>query len=132
MERLSLKLAAVLALLAIALLCADAAARRWIAWRRRRRGQGGVYGVVVDAAGRVLGVYVDPLSEPRRTARMHGPGSVWTGTDRARPDAWAWEGQAESEEQARHMANRLRHLHISLRPELRGLALPAEEGGDEG
>lgn len=131
MQLWSLHLVAVLAVLAGILLLADLVSRARSAARRRRRAQGGIYGVVVDAYGRVLWVYVDPMAEPRRAARMHGPGSVWTRADPTGAGAWAWEGQAETEEEARHMANRLRHLHISLRPELREFAAPREEGEEE-
>ena len=44
---------------------------------------------------------------------------VWTGGDPGDPTAWAWEGQGATEEEARHAAQRLRQLYVSLLPELR-------------
>ncbi|HET8655742.1 MAG TPA: hypothetical protein VFL93_09535 [Longimicrobiaceae bacterium] len=105
------------------LLVVDFLARAGGAWRRRKEAQGGVYGVVVDRDGRTLATYVDPLHEPHRAIRVHRPGSVWVGEE---SEAWAWEGQAATEEEARHLANRVRHLHLSLLPELR-----AAHGSDD-
>ena len=101
----------------------DAVLRGREAWRRRRRSQGGVYGVVVDRNGFTLGTYVDPLTPPRRATYVHGPGSAWTSSDPDDPTAWAWEGQGETEEEARHLAQRLRLMYLKVLPELR----PASE-----
>ena len=121
----SLRLVFVAGMVALALVCVDAVLRAREAWRRRQRAQGGVYGVVIDRNGQVIGTYVDPLQIPRRASYVHGPGSVWTGCDPGDLTAWAWEGQGATEEEARHGAQRLRQLYISLLPELR------VEHGDE-
>lgn len=121
----SLRLVFAASMLALALVCADAIMRAREAWRRRRAAQGGVYGVVIDRGGFVIGTYVDPTQRPRRASYVHGPGSVWTGSDSADPTAWAWEGQGATEEEARHAAQRLRQLYVSLLPDLR------VEHGDE-
>lgn len=113
------RLSALLALGACLVLLIDALLHARAKWERRRKAQGGVYGVVVDRNGQVLGTYIDPLQEPRRATRVHGPGSIWTGSDPSDPTAWAFEGQAETEEDARHLASRARHLYVSLLPELR-------------
>ena len=123
----SLRIVLAMSLVAVGLLCVDAAVRAREAWLRRRRAQGGVYGVVVDRYGRVLGTYVDPTQSPRRASFVHGPGSVWTGSDPTDPMAWAWEGQGETEEEARHAAYRLRQLYVSLLPELRQSVQPGDE-----
>lgn len=121
----SLRLVFAAGIVALALVSVDAVIRARDAWRRRQRAQGGVYGVVIDRSGRVIGTYVDPMQVPRRASYVHGPGSVWTGGDSSDSTAWAWEGQGETEEEARHGAQRLRQLYISLLPELR------VERGDE-
>lgn len=121
---LILKFVSVVTMITLALIGTDVFLRAREAWRRRQRAQGGVYGVVIDRNG-VIGTYVDPLQPPRRASYVHGPGSVWTGADPEDPTAWAWEGQGETEEEARHAAYRLRHLYLSLMPELR------VERGDE-
>ena len=115
----SLRLVFAASFVALALVCVDAFIRARDAWRRRRGAQGGVYGVVVDRDGHVIGTYVDPMQLPRRASYVHGPGSVWTGSDPGDPTAWAWEGQGATEEEARHAAQRLRQLYVSLLPELR-------------
>lgn len=108
-----------IAVVALALLCVDMVLRAREAWRRRRHAQGGVYGVVIGRSGEVLGTYVDPFQRPRRASYAHGPGSVWTGSDASDPTGWAWEGQGATEEEARHAAQRLRQLYLSVLPELR-------------
>jgi hypothetical protein len=115
----SLRLVFALGIVTLVLVCVDAVLRAREAWRKRRSAQGGVYGVVIDRDGHVLGTYVDPMQPPRRASYVHGPGSVWTGSDPADPTAWAWEGQGATEEEARHAAHRLRQLYVSLLPELR-------------
>lgn len=120
-----------LALLPLALFGVDALLRARDAWRRRKQAQGGVYGVVVDRNGQVLGTYVDPLQRPRRASRVHLPGSVWTGSDPSDPTAWAWEGQGTTEQEALLAANRLRYMYVSLLPELR-MDGELEESGDVG
>ncbi len=123
----SLRVAFVVSSIITTLLAIDAAIRARDAWRRRRLAQGGVYGVVVDVSGRVLGTYVDPTQAPRRASFVHGPGSVWTGSDPTDPTGWAWEGQGATEEEARHAAYRLRQLYVSLLPELRQSLRPGDE-----
>lgn len=120
-----------LALLPLGLFGVDALLRARDAWRRRKQAQGGVYGVVVDRNGQVLGTYVDPLQRPRRASRVHLPGSVWTGSDPSDPTAWAWEGQGPTEQEALLAANRLRYMYVSLLPELR-MDGELEESGDVG
>jgi len=115
----SLRLVFALGIVTLVLVCVDAVLRAREAWRKRRSAQGGVYGVVIDRDGHVLGTYVDPMQPPRRASYVHGPGSVWTGSDLADPMGWAWEGQGATEEEARHAAHRLRQLYVSLLPELR-------------
>lgn len=112
------KVAAVIGVLAFVVVCIDFALRARAAWRRRRHAQGGVYGVVLDRTGSVVGTYVDPMQAPRRATRVHGPGNVWTGSDPGDPTGWAWEGQGATEEEARFAASRLRHFYLSLLPEL--------------
>ena len=124
---LSLRVVLVVSTVALALLCVDVFLRARDAWRRRRRAQGGVYGVVVDRDGRVLGTYVDPTQPPRRASFVHGPGSVWTGSDPTDSTAWAWEGQGATEEDARRAAYRLRQLYVNLLPELRESLRPGDE-----
>jgi hypothetical protein len=101
-------------------------------WLRRRGAQGGVYGVVVDLRGNVLGTYVDPTGIPQRSSRVHGPGSAWTSAEADEAAAWAWEGRAETEEEALHLANRLRILHTRLIPELRTQLEPSDEEESSG
>lgn len=120
-----------LASLPLALFGVDAVLRAREAWQRRKQAQGGVYGVVVDRNGQVLGTYVDPLQAPRRASRVHLPGSVWTGSDPSDPTGWAWEGQAATEQEALHAANRLRYMYVNLLPELR-MDGELEESGDMG
>lgn len=114
-----LTLGVMLTLSTLLVLGVDSLARARARWRRRRGAQGGCYGVVVDARGTVLGTYVDPTRAPHRSSRVHGPGSVWTGSDPSDSTGWAWEGRAETEEEALHLANRLRHFHVRMIPELR-------------
>ena len=115
----TLRLVTIAGMVAIALVCVDVAIRLREAWRRRRKAQGGVYGVVINRDGAVIGTYVDPFQAPRRASYVHGPGSVWTGSDASDPTAWAWEGQGATEEEARHAAQRLRQMYLRLLPELR-------------
>lgn len=132
MKSWSLYLIVFLSLAALLLLLVDVALRARAAWVRRRGAQGGVYGVVVDMRGRVLGTYVDPTGEPQRSSRVHGPGSPWTDDDPDDPGAWAWEGRAETEEEALHLANRMRLLHTRLIPELRMQLEPSDEEESSG
>lgn len=123
----SLYLIITLSVAALLVLLVDFGLRMRTSWLRRRGAQGGVYGVVVDIRGRVLGTYVDPTGEPQRSSRVHGPGSPWTEAASEDPASWAWEGRAETEEEALHLANRMRLLHTRLIPELRvHLELQAE------
>ena len=116
MSTWTLRFVGAVAIVAFILVCVDVLIRAREAWRRRRKAQGGVYGVVIGRNGEVLGTYVDPLQSPRRASYVHGPGSVWTGSD---PTGWAWEGQGATEEEARHAAQRLRQLYLSVLPDLR-------------
>lgn len=115
-------------LVAMVVLLIDALLRARDAWNRRRMAQGGVYGVVIDRTGATLGTYVDPTQPPRRATFVHGPGSVWTGSDPSDPTAWAWEGQGATEMEARFAAYRLRQLYLSLLPELSAGIYPDDEG----
>lgn len=132
MESWSLYLIVSLTAAALLVLLIDVAMRTRAAWLRRRGAQGGVYGVVVDLRGTVLGTYVDPTGIPQRTSRVHGPGSAWTSADPDDPAAWAWEGRAETEAEALHLANRLRILHTRLIPELRTRLEPSDEEESSG
>jgi hypothetical protein len=91
--------------------------------RRRRYSRGGAVGVVVDRDGRVLGTYLDPFTDPRRTARMHEADSVWSPEARWGESAQTWEGFGETEEEAFTAANRLRRRHLQLF----GLLQPGED-----
>src|SRR5687768_5097359 len=113
------RLVLILGIVAFAVVLTDAFLRGREAWRRRRRANGGVYGVVVDRNGFTLGTYVDPLTPPRRASFVHAPGSAWTSSDPDDPTAWAWEGQGATEEEARHIAQRLRLMYLKALPELR-------------
>lgn len=115
--------AVVLAALCVAVVAADAvvhAAAR--ARERRRHREVGVYGVVVDAAGRVLGTYVDPFALRVRQARVHDDTSPWGHADPLGRGGWAWEGFGHSEAEARFAADRLRQRHLRLFPWLAGEA----------
>lgn len=127
MESWSLYLIVSLTAAALLVLLIDFAMRMRAAWVRRRGAQGGVYGVVVDMRGNVIGTYVDPTGIPQRSSRVHGPGSAWTSAETDEAAAWAWEGRAETEEEALHLANRLRVLHTRLIPELRTQLEPSDE-----
>ena len=118
MQLWCLRLVSIVGFVAITLVCIDFAIRLRNAWRRRQKAQGGVYGVVIDLSGKVIGTYVDPLQIPRRASYAHGPGSVWTGSDASDPSAWAWDGQGATEAEARHAALRLRQMYLRLLPEL--------------
>jgi hypothetical protein len=96
-------------------------------WRERKKVQGGVYGIVVDRRGAVLGTYINPMQPTRRASYAHRPGSAWTDPDD--PTSWAWEGQGGTAEEARHVANRLRHKHMALIPELNPMLDDDESGG---
>jgi hypothetical protein len=119
MESWSLYLIITLTVAALLVLLVDVGQRARASWLRRRGAQGGVWCVVVDIRGHILGVYVDPTGEPQRSSRVHEPGSPWTNGDPTDADGWAWEGRAETEAEATHLANRLRALHTRLLPELR-------------
>jgi hypothetical protein len=101
---------------ALSLVCVDLVLRAREKWRQRKTVQGGVYGIVVDRKGAVVGTYINPLQPTRRASYAHLPGSAWTDPDD--PTSWAWEGQGATAEEARHVANRLRHKHMALVPEL--------------
>lgn len=131
----TLRFVIILGIVAVGLLIVDACLRAREAWRRRRQAQGGVYGVVLDRKGQVLGTYVDPMQTPRRASYVHMPGSVWTSANQDDAAAWAWEGQGATEEEARHAAQRLRLMYLNLLPELRParrdeeLSTPWSDGG---
>lgn len=126
---LAMIVAAVLAGLCAVVVAVDALARAVARSRERRHHREvGVYGVVVDAAGRVLGTYVDPFADRVRQARVHDDASPWGG----KPDplgngGWAWEGFGHSEAEARFAADRLRQRHLRLFPWLAGEADDEEE-----
>lgn len=125
MESLALEVVSVLAALSFAVMLYDAVGLLRSALKRRRRARTvGMYGVVVDHRGKVLGTYQDPFVQIARPARLLEPDSPWAEPGPDGRGGWAWEGFGESEEEARLAANRLRRLHLSLRPEL-------SEGEDE-
>lgn len=112
------------ALLCLAGLLLEGAFSFYRRMQRRRYSRGGAVGVVLDREGRVLGTYLDPFSDPRRTARMHDEDSVWSPAARWGESARTWEGFGETEEEALAAANRLRRRHLQLFPLL-------EPGEDE-
>ena len=114
---ISLEFAYVLAGLCLLVVACDAFPRLHAAFQRRRRRRAGVYGVVVDRRGRVVGTYLDPFGHPWRAPRVHDRESPWAVRE---PDgqAWAWEGFGVTEEEAYAAANRLRRRHLRLLPDL--------------
>ena len=125
MKDLSLELVMVLALLCLAGLLVEGGAAVYRRMRRRRHSRGGAVGVVIDRAGKVLGVYLDPFAHPWRAARMHGPESPWSPAVGWGESGNAWEGFGETEEEALAAANRLRRRHLQLF----GLLEPDEDEG---
>ena len=116
---ISLYLAAGLAALCILVVLGDALMSAYAERRRRRRRESGIYGVVLDAEGRVLGTYLDPFATVVRRARVHDAGSPWaSGAPEGR--GWAWEGFGETALEARVAADSLRHRHLRLFPWLAG------------
>lgn len=118
MKLFSLGFTAALALLSLGVILCDAVPRMHAALRRRRKRQGGAFGVVVGRTGVVLGTYLDPFGHPWRAARIHDPESPWVVPG---PDGhgWAWEGFGATEAEAQEAANRLRRRHLHLLPGLR-------------
>lgn len=122
MRELVMYVAAGLGVLASLVVLVDSVprARAWL--RRRRLNRGGAFGAVVDPAGRVLGVYLDPWGHRWRAARVHeGAESPWCDLD-----GWACEGFGATAEEAVESANRLRRRHLQL------LGLRADDEGDGG
>lgn len=124
---LAMIVAATLAGLCVVVVAVDAVVRAVAAARERRRHrESGVFGVVVDAAGRVRGTYVDPFAVRVPQARVHDGDSPWGGeADPLGHGGWAWEGFGHSEAEARFAADRLRQRHLRLFPWL------AETGDDD-
>lgn len=118
MKLFALGFTVALALLSVVVILCDALPRMHTALRRRRKRQGGAFGVVVDRAGAVVGAYLDPFGHPWRAARLHDRESPWVVPG---PDGhgWAWEGFGATEAEAADAANRLRRRHLLLLPELR-------------
>jgi hypothetical protein len=125
MKILSLDLVLLLAMVCLGGLVVEGGASIYRRMRRRRHSRGGAVGVVVDRAGQVLGVYLDPFAHPWRSARMHGPESPWSPAARWGENSNAWEGFGETEEEALAAANRLRRRHLQLF----GLLEPDEDEG---
>jgi hypothetical protein len=125
MKILSLDLVLLLAMVCLGGLVLEGGASIYRRMRRRRHSRGGAVGVVVDRAGQVLGVYLDPFAHPWRAARMHGPESPWSPAARWGESSNAWEGFGETEEEALAAANRLRRRHLQLF----GLLEPDEDEG---
>lgn len=118
MKLFALGFVSALALLSVVVILCDALPRMHAALRRRRKRQGGAFGVVVDRTGAVVGAYLDPFGHPWRAARIHDHQSPWV---KPGPDGqgWAWEGFGATELEAAGAANRLRRRHLLLLPELR-------------
>lgn len=106
------------AVLAVLLMLVDALPRARAALRRRRSAREGIFGVVIDRDGEVIGVYRDPFAPPTRTARLLDRDSPWTQPHRYDDPGWAWEGLGATEEEARNAAYRQRRLYLLLHPEL--------------
>lgn len=110
-----LVVAAVLSGLSLLVVLSDAAITAYGRYQARRRRDGGIYGVVVNVEGRVVGTYLDPFATRVGGARLHDSTSAW-----AKPgplgEGWAWEGFGETPEEARLSAERLRHRHLRLFP----------------
>lgn len=121
----TLLLVAALALLSAAVVLCDALGLARAAVRRRRRA--GMYGVVVDPAGAVLGTYLDPFAPPLRGARVHDTTSPWASRGADGRMQWAWEGFGATPDEAARNAQRLRLRHLRLFPWLRD----ADGGEDE-
>ncbi len=115
MKYLALEIVSVIALFSAGLIAWDAIGVARAARARRRRAQGGAYGVVVDRVGRVLGTYVDPFADPLWGARMHGADSPWARD--AAAGGPVWEGFGTTAAEARRAATRLRNLYLLL-PEM--------------
>lgn len=98
-------IAAGLGVAPVLVVLADAMPRARAALRRRRLSGGGAFGAVVDPAGAVLGVYLDPWGHPWRAARVHHQGP-WLADER-----WVCEGFGATAEEAVDAANRLRRRH---------------------
>lgn len=122
-----LMIAAVLAGLSGVVLLADAVTT--LRGRRRRRGTGAV-GAVVDSEGNTLGIYVDPWTPPRTSARVHHEDSPWTAVGPEGRRGWAWEGFGETAEEALEAANHLRRRHLKLFPWLSGADVDDDEEGE--
>ncbi|HEX5726849.1 MAG TPA: hypothetical protein VFX98_15340 [Longimicrobiaceae bacterium] len=116
----SLLLVGALAVLSAAVVLCDAIGIFRTALQRRRRNRAGVYGVVVDSRGTVLGTYLDPFAAPTRGARVHDESSPWATPTPEGRKRWAWEGFGATEDEALHAANRLRRRHLQLFPWLGG------------
>jgi hypothetical protein len=120
MKELSLDFAYALAMLCVLVVLFDALPRVGAYLRRMRRARGGVFGVVVDRRGEVLGTYVDPFGHPWRAPRVHDRESPWVRAPGPDGQGWAWEGFGRTEEEAYMAANRLRRRHLRLLPWLTG------------
>jgi hypothetical protein len=110
MQDILVYLATALGILASLVVLVDSVPRMRAAWRRRRLSRGGAFGAVLDPAGRVLGVYLDPFGHRWRAARVHEYGSAWVSD----PEGWACEGFGETAEEALESAHRLRRRHRQL------------------
>ena len=118
-RELVMYLAAGLGILASLVVLVDFVPRAGDWLRRRRLNRGGAFGAVVDPAGRVLGIYLDPWGHRWRSARVHEGDSPWSGLE-----GWACEGFGATAEEAVESANRLRRRHLQL------LGLRADEDGE--
>lgn len=120
-------LVSAVALLAAAVVLYDAPGLARAALRRRRLRRGGVYGVVMDPHGVVLGTYLDPFAtRAAQDARVHDTSSPWASRGADGRLLWAWEGFGATVAEAERNADRLRRRHVSLFP-----WLAAPDGGDD-